>query len=191
MNANPGTVRNRSEPPVGRPAVLDDAALLALAEDLNRTLGRPPRLDELIHAAGGCQRLRASRGIRQLREQLAAKSVRSQLLLPADMESELRQWVDRWMASAARQLSEAHAQLQATHDEAQDRASDMIAEQQAILAELKERVADRERIGAELLARNQALGLELQRMAAERDIAIAVAEDRLKLIERWEVYRAG
>ncbi|MDB5968322.1 MAG: hypothetical protein JWQ90_772 [Hydrocarboniphaga sp.] len=126
-----------------------------------------------------------------MREQLAAKSVRSQLLLPADMESELRQWVDRWMASAARQLSEAHAQLQATHDEAQDRASDMIAEQQAILAELKERVADRERIGAELLARNQALGLELQRMAAERDIAIAVAEDRLKLIERWEVYRAG
>lgn len=194
MAASSGTVRNGSEPAkasaIGRPAVLDDDALLTLAEELNRTLGRPPRLDELIQASGGCQRQRASRTIRRLRENLASKSVRALLLMPPELESDIRQWIDRWMVSAAQQLAAEHAELLASHDQAIERANDLIGEQQTVIAELREGTADQQRMTSELLVRNQALGQEVQKLIAERDIAHALAEDRLKLIERWEVSRA-
>ena len=194
MVANSGTVRNGSElakgSAMGRPAVLDDDALLAVAEELNHALGRPPRLDELIQAAGGCQRQRASRTIRKLREQLAAKSVRALLLMPPELESDIRQWIDRWMGSAAQQLAAEHAELLASHDQAIERANDLIGEQQTVIAELREGTADQQRMTSELFVRTQALGQEVQKLTAERDIAHALAEDRLKLIERWEVSRA-
>lgn len=187
-NHSERSVRNGSEPandsswkPAGgRPAVLSDAQLLELAHQLMSTLGRPPRLTELIQAAGGCQRQRASRAIQSLREAMGGRAVRSQLILPPILETQLRSWIDTWMDAAAQQLAQVQADLQQTHDEQQDKAAEMIQEQQHLLQNQRERLSDAERMLSELSAENQRLNLELGKLKAERDIALAVADERLR-----------
>lgn len=69
---------------------MDDAALQALALQMNSQLGRPPKADELILEVGGCQRKRALAAIHNLRTEMAQRAVRSQLLFPVLIESHLR-----------------------------------------------------------------------------------------------------
>lgn len=166
--------------PTGRPALLDDDQLLELATDLNQRLGRPPRIEELIEAAGGCQRQRASRAIRALRERLAATAVRSLLVLPNDLEAEHRVWIDRWMNLAAQRLAGEHAQLIERHDEKTQKAQDLLAEQNTVIRGLRESLADQQRIAAELAQAATDLNLQISQLRNERDIALALAEDRLK-----------
>jgi hypothetical protein len=167
----------------GRPPVLTDDQLYALAGELLKHLGRPPRLNELIEHSGGCQRQRASRILQQQRLALAEKAVRSQLILPQDLEAEHRAWVDRWMQVAATQLAERHAQLDAEHERAIVAANELIAEQHQTLAELREQLEDQRRIAGELAARTRDLTTETSQLRAERDVALAVSDERLRLLD--------
>lgn len=166
--------------PTGRPAVLDDEQLMDLALELNKRLGRPPRIDELIDASGGCQRQRASRTIRELRERLAATAVRSMLVLPQDLEAEHRAWIDRWMNLAADRLSAEHAVLVERHEEKWQKAQDLLSEQNLVIQGLRESLADQQRIAAELTQSVQQLTAQATQLRGERDVALAIAEDRLK-----------
>ena len=100
----------------GRPPVMDDAALQALARQMNSQLGRPPRADELIQEAGGCQRKRAL-AAQLLRTELAQRAVRSQLLFPASIESHLRALMGEWIEHASAHLAMRHAEHIKTQDE--------------------------------------------------------------------------
>lgn len=166
--------------PTGRPAILDDEQLLELAGELNQRLGRPPRLEELIEAAGGCQKQRASRAIRALRERLAAAAVRSMLVLPPDLEAEHRAWIDRWMRVAAERLSGEHALLVERYDEKLQKAQDLLEEQSLVIRGLRESLADQQRIAAELALSVSDLNAQIGKLRSERDVALALAEDRLR-----------
>lgn len=166
--------------PMGRPAILDDEQLLELAGELNQRLGRPPRLEELIEAAGGCQKQRASRAIRALRERLAAAAVRSMLVLPPELEAEHRAWIDRWMRAAAERLSGEHALLVERHDEKLQKTQDLLAEQNLVIKGLRESLADQQRIAGELAQSVNELNALAGKLRSERDVALALAEDRLK-----------
>lgn len=180
---NPGQSSAANDPrhgPTGRPAILDDEQLLELATELNQRLGRPPRLDELIEAAGGCQKQRASRAIRAIRERLASAAVRSMLVLPTDLEAEHRAWIDRWMRVASERLSGEHALLVERHDEKLLKAQDLLAEQNLVIKGLRESLADQQRIAAELAQSVSELNALAGKLRSERDVALALAEDRLK-----------
>ena len=180
-NSGPGaTANDAGHGPIGRPAILDDEQLLELAAELNRQLGRPPRIDELIEAAGGCQRQRASRAIRELRERLAAAAVRSMLVLPQDLEAEHRAWIDRWMQVAADRLAGEHAVLIERHDEKWQKAQDLLTEQNLVIRGLRESLADQQRIAAELAQSVKELNAETVQLRNERDVALAIAADRLR-----------
>ncbi len=171
----------------GRPPVLTDEQLDALALELNSSLGRPPKIEELIAASGGCQRQRASRTIQRLREGLAAKSVQSMLVLAPELEGQMRQWIERLMSSAAKQLATEHARLIYEHDQNEAASKELIQEQQLVVSGLREQLADHQRITSELAAESQRLKLAVGQMTAERDIAQAVAADRLALLEKLNV----
>lgn len=179
-NSGPGaTANDAGHGPIGRPSILDDDQLLELAAELNKRLGRPPRIEELIEAAGGCQRQRASRAIRELRERLAASAVRSMLVLPQDLEAEHRAWVDRWMQVAADRLAGEHAVLIERHDEKWQKAQDLLTEQHLVIRGLRESLADQQRIAAELAQSVKELNAEAAKLRSERDVALAIAADRL------------
>ncbi|MDM4772949.1 hypothetical protein [Solimonas sp. SE-A11] len=166
--------------PTGRPAILDDEQLLELAAELNQRLGRPPRIEELIEAAGGCQKQRASRAIRALRERLAAAAVHSMLVLPPELEAEHRAWIDRWMRVAAERLSGEHALLVERHDDKVQKAQDLLEEQNLVIKGLRESLADQQRIAAELAQSVGKLEAMTSKLRGERDVALALAEDRLR-----------
>lgn len=171
----------------GRPPVLDDDELYALAESLNRRLGRPPKLQELTDESGGCQRQRASRAIHRLRNTQAEAAVRSQLVLPQELEVELRSWTERWLRVAAMQLSESQAQMDERHEHAMLRNQDLLAEQHEAISQLREQIEDQRRIATELLVRNRQLTEDLQKVCAEHTITQAVSDERYRLLEALRV----
>lgn len=176
----------------GRPPVLTDEQLDEVAIKLNDVLGRPPRLEELIAESGGCQRQRASRSIQRLREGLATRAIKSTLALPPAIEGELRQWIDRILSLSAAQLAGEHAQMVADHETARQAAQDLLDEQQVVIRDLRERLADQQRIGAELVSETQRLKTENMQIGAEKAIAIALADDRQRLLDKFaETRRAG
>lgn len=169
--------------PKGRPPVMDDAQLMTLATSLAEGLGRPPTLEALIEAAGGCQRQRASRTLKQLREQLAVKAVRSRIELPAELESELRGWLDRCQTLCAQQLAGEQARIDERHEQERTADRDLVAELQTSLRDLREALADQTRVATEVIAANRKLEEQVLRLKAERDIANALAEDRMAIIQ--------
>lgn len=169
--------------PKGRPPVMDDAQLMTLATTLSERLGRPPTLEALIQAAGGCQRQRASRTLKLLREQLAAKAVRSRIELPAELESELRGWLERCQMLCAQQLSAEQARIDERHEQERTADRDLVAELQTSLRELREALADQTRVATEVIAANRKLEEQVLRLKAERDIANALADDRMAIIQ--------
>ena len=173
----------------GRPAILDDEQLLELAAELNQRMGRPPRLEELIEAAGGCQKQRASRAIRALRERLAAASVRSMLVLPPELEAEHRAWIDRLMRVAAERLSGEHALLVERYDEKLQKAQDLLTEQNLVIKGLRESLADQQRIAAELAQSVRELNALATKLTGERDVALAIAAERLRYCQMPPVER--
>ena len=179
-NSGPWGANDPRHGPTGRPAILDDEQLVELAGELNQRLGRPPRIEELIAAAGGCQRQRACRAIQALRERLAASAVRSMLVLPQDLEAEHRAWIDRWMNLAAQRLAGEHALLVERHDEKSQKAQDLIAEQHLVIKGLRESLADQQRIASELAQAVNDLNALASQLRGERDVALALAEDRLR-----------
>lgn len=173
----------RALDPKGRPPVMDDAQLMGLATALAERLGRPPTLEALIEAAGGCQRQRASRTLKLLREQLAAQAVRSRIELPAEFESELRGWLDRCQTLCAQQLSAEQARIDDRHEQERAADRDLVAELQTSLRDLREALADQTRVATEVIAANRKLEDQVARLKAERDIANALSADRMAIIQ--------
>lgn len=121
-----------------------------VGDQLNTKLGRPPKADELIAAAGGCQRKRALATLKALKLDLSERAVRSVMLFPAAVEQALRAQMDTWMDLAANHLA-------ARNLEESDRVEAQVATQSALIEELQgkvrllqKQIADRERMVAEL-----------------------------------------
>ncbi len=168
----------------GRPPVMDDGQLLELATRMSERLGRAPKIEELIADAGGCQRQRASRILQKLREQMASRNVRSLIELPAELESEMRGWIDRWKTISAQQLAAVHARLEDRHELERTADKDLIGELQITLHDLREKLANQTRLTNELLAANRQIEDQSARLRAERDIARALADDRMAIISK-------
>jgi hypothetical protein len=166
----------------GRTPVLDDEQLLAAS--LADRLGRPPKLEELISEAGGCQRQRASRILQKLREHMAAKVIRNTINLPADLESEMKGWMVRCLSLSAQQLAAEHARLTEQHEQERAADKDLVTELQTSLHDLREALANQTRMATETIAVNRKLEEKVSQLRAERDIAQAVADDRLAIIEK-------
>lgn len=159
----------------GRPPVLDDEELDALTDLLRRKLARMPRLDELIEAAGGCQRLRASKALQRARSTTARLELQDMLRIPADLERLQRQWISQWIQAASEQLADHHAQLVARHEERVEALESLISEQHLALSSLRDQKADLERITEELLKVRDQDRVRIERLTAERDIAERLA----------------
>jgi hypothetical protein len=190
-NRSEPDVPKRSEAKAGRPAVVSDSALLQLAGKLNTDLGRPPRADELIAAAGGCQKQRALAAIRELKLDLAERAVRSQLRFAPAIEHDLRALCHCWLDHAANQLAELHRDQLEQFETREKAQRAFIEEQQTLITDLREQVLDREQMLGELTQRLQDLQkthLALQEQVIE---ARSVAAERLRLIEGWEAVKTS
>lgn len=180
---NPEQVSQAPRALTGRRALLDDDKLRQMARGMYAKLGRMPKLDELILGAGGCQRHRASKALQGVREELAAKVVRDQLVLPHELEGELRHWIDRWMNHAAQQLAQSHVAITEKHAQEMESAQGLIGDQQIVIRELREAAADMQKLSSELIARNRELSADYARLTSEKEIAEAIAEDRRRMVE--------
>lgn len=170
--------------PRGRPPVMDDAQLLALASSMADRLGRPPKIEELIAESGGCQRQRASRILQKLRAQIATRNVRGVIELPAELESEMRDWIDRWKTISAQQLAAEHSRVEERHQAERAADKDLIVELQIALQDTRERLATQTRLTNELLATNRQIEDLSARLRTERDIARVLADDRMNIISQ-------
>lgn len=162
-------------PRVGRPPVLDDDALDALTEELRRKAGRLPSLDQLIDAAGGCQRQRASKALKRARVGVAEKDLQGLLRIPVELENAQRRWIAQWLSAAAGQLAELHAELMEKHQEKLEALEALVSEQHQALVRLREQKADLERVSNELLRVREQDRASIERLTAERDIAVSLA----------------
>jgi hypothetical protein len=185
-NGSEFPVPNGSKSSVGRPAVATDEQLLDLATRLNQQLGRPPRADELITEAGGCQRKRALAAIRTLKLDLASRAVQSILMFPPSIESGLRALYASWLQQAGAQLAAKHLEEQERLDVRAQAQQALIEEQQAAIATLKQQVGDRERMTNELRRRIGDLEVDLGSARDEVLRLTTVAEERLRLLDRFE-----
>lgn len=178
-----GTVRNGSEPAsgAGRPPVMNDEQLLGLCTELNARLGRPPRAEELIQAAGGCQRSRALSAIKALKLDLARRAVRSQITFPPELEQALRAQLSSWLDLASRQLS-------AIHLDESERTESKISAYRALIDEIEgrsrslaESIRDRDRILVDLRGRAESAEamLTAERMARAQAEAVATERERI------------
>lgn len=181
-----GTVRNGSESPArtGRPPVLNDHDLRGLADQLNSRLGRPPRADELIEAAGGCQRKRALAAIKTLKLELAERVVKSGLQFPSQIENALRAQMAAWVDLAASHLADRHLQES-------ERAEARVATQAALIEELQNKVhqlqrtvTDQERGTDVLRCRAQEAESALSQAEVARANAEVLAAERARVIEQ-------
>ncbi|MGQ0699374.1 MAG: hypothetical protein ACT4PZ_14150 [Panacagrimonas sp.] len=172
--------------PKGRPPVMDDPQLLALAMSMADRLGRAPKIEELIAESGGCQRQRASRVLQKLREQIAARNVRRVIELPAELETEMRGWIDRWKTISAQQLAAEHVRIEERHQAERAADKDLIVELQIALQDTRERLETQSRLTTELLATNRQIEDLSARLRTERDIARVLADDRMNIISQFK-----
>lgn len=168
----------------GRPPVLTDAELLDLARSLNTRYGRPPKTEELIDEAGGCQRKRALSAIQGLRAELAQRAVRSQLLFPPAIEAQLRGLMADWLMLSADHLTQRQAEHSAQVDEQIEAAQAHVEELQVSIHDLR-KVADA--LQQQVRQQNEQiriLGSERDQLRTERDALRAVAAERQRLIDK-------
>ncbi len=163
---------------------MDDAALQALARQMNSQLGRPPKADELILEAGGCQRKRALAAIQNLRTDLAQRAVRSQLLFPASIESHLRALMGEWIELASTHLAQRHAELVESLDERTEAAKAHADELQGRLTETQAAASTMGKRLRELAQQIQTLIAERDQARAERDALRVVAAERQRVIDQ-------
>jgi uncharacterized protein YlxW (UPF0749 family) len=183
-----GTVRNGSELPsgAGRPPVMNDEDLRRLADQLNTKLGRPPKAEELIAAAGGCQRKRALAALKALRLDLSQRAVRSGMLFPAAVEQALRAQMGTWLDLAASHLASRHLEESERVEAKLATQSALIEELQAKVRTLQEAIADREHMLNEFRVRAQAAESELVQAEAARSRAEVLAAERARLLEQLQ-----
>ena len=159
----------------GRPPVLDDEALDDLVEALRCRSGNLPSIDNLIAAAGGCQRQRASKALQRARSSAAQRELVSLLRLPTELEQLQRRWIHQWLEAAAAQLAEHHADLVNRYEQRIEALEALISEQREAMTTLRERQADLDRMTDELLRVREEDKMLIERLRAERDIAERLA----------------
>lgn len=169
---------------VGRPPVLDDVALQDLARRMNSQLGRPPKADELILEAGGCQRKRALAAIQNLRTEMAQRAVRSQLLFPAAIEGHLRALMGEWIELASAHLAQRHAEIVESQDERSEAAKAHADDLQNRLTETQAAVSTVGKRLGELIQQTQTLTADRDQARAERDALKVVAAERQRVIDQ-------
>lgn len=175
----------------GRPPVMDDAALQALARQMNSQLGRPPKADELIQEAGGCQRKRALAAIQNLRTELAQRAVRSQLLFPASIESHLRALMGEWIELASTHLAHRYAEIIESLDERSEAAKAHADDLQTRLTETQATASAMGKRVGELLQQIQTLTTDRDQARAERDALKVIATERQRVIDQLVLGPAG
>lgn len=184
-----GTVPNSSErfgtvpKSNGRAPVLTDEELAALAEKLNAQKGKPPSIQELIDASGGCQRQRAVRALIAFRLKLGERAALSQIVFTPAMAEDLKLLQARWLNLAAAQLALRQAQADEATQQKLQAASDAAADQAERIHHLVARVSDVERINQELLARNQQLQAELDTTQQKLAAQTVLANERQRLLD--------
>ena len=146
-------IQNRSEPKsgsqsVGRPAVLDDAALNQLAVDLWRQSGRVPRINDIIDAAGGAQRARATRARRHAAAMAADAKAREWINVAPAFESTVRALLGQF--------------LELARNEAADRISET-------LLAADNRIADAQEVAAHATHRIRSLEAKIEELSTELD----------------------
>lgn len=168
----------------GRPPVLSDDQLLDLARRLNTDLGRPPKTEELIAQAGGCQRKRALHALQALRLEIAQRSVRSQLLFPPSIEAQLRSVMAEWLGLAAEHLAQRQAEFVEQIDERVDAANAHVEELQARVGELQAQLEESRKAQSQALGTVQGLTAERDQLRRALDAAQAVAAERQRVIDQ-------
>jgi uncharacterized coiled-coil protein SlyX len=181
-----GSVRNGSEltSTVGRPPVVDDECLLRLAEKLSVELGRLPKADELISAAGGCQRSRALASIRALKLTMAEREVRSNMKLPAATEAALRSQMVTWLDLAANQLAQRHLEESERQERKCAAQAGLIEELQARVAALQECLTERDRAVSDMTSRCERAEATLASSESRRAEQEVLAAERGRLLEK-------
>lgn len=185
-----GTVPNGSEVDeattdaviAGRIPLKTDEQLLAVAKKLNEQLGRVPKTQELVDLAGGCQRQRAVRTLQALRIELAESAVRSQLLIPAVLQDELKTLFARWLDCAATQLAEKHAEAEQKLERRLDAANDTLMEKADRLDELQARFTALQQIQHSEASCAEQVQSQLAQLTQQRDEALAVAAERQRIL---------
>lgn len=177
---NFGTVPNGSEPfgtgraLPGRIPVQSDEELAALADRLLAQHKRPPSIQELVDASGGCQRQRAVRTIQTLRRKQAEKSVRNRLVFDPGIEDEVKKLAARWLGLAANQLAVHQAGADEAHELAPRAADDKALELEARVRQESARVG--------LLEAEIELGFQrLRQLQTELDHSKAIAQAQTAL----------
>lgn len=104
------SIRNRSqgsepEKTGGRQPVLTDDELDHCVKALAQDLGRMPKLDEIVEAAGGCQRKRAVEARRRLADSLSTQAVEEWTDLPPSIVTRHKRLLREWLALAREQLT--------------------------------------------------------------------------------------
>jgi len=184
-----GTVPNSSErfgtvpKPTGRNPVMTDEELATLAEKLNTQKGRPPSVQDLIDATGGCQRQRAVRTVQALRLKLAERAVHSQLVFTQEMEAEVKLLMARWLGLASSQLAQRQAQADELAQARLQAASETAEDQADRIRHLTARLTDVEHLNQELVAGNRELNEDLSRTRIQLQTQTALATERQRLLD--------
>jgi len=185
----PGTVPNGSEPfgtgraAPGRIPVQSDEELAALADRLLAQHKRPPSIQELVDASGGCQRQRAVRTLQTLRRKQAEKTVRNQLIFDPGIEDEVKKLAARWLGLAANQLAVHQAGADEAHELALRAATDRALELEMRVRQESSRVHLLEAEVELGLQRLQQLQTELDQTRAVAQAQTALASERQRLLD--------
>lgn len=177
-------VLNGTKGTTGRPPVLTDPELAALALQLSVKTGRAPRIDELVQAAGGCQRKRALQAIRHIREDQAQRELASQLHLPPPIEQHLRALMGQWLELASTQLASRHAEVTAQLEKKEEAFLIQLEERRETESLLRQQVMDRDRIIGELTQRLTQLEKDYASLNQSHVAIASIAEERMKLLDR-------
>ena len=159
-----------------------DAELLDVARKLSEQLGRVPKTQELVDQSGGCQRQRAVRTLQALRLELAESAVRSQLLIPAVLQDELKTIFARWLDCAATQLAEKHAEAEQKLDQRLEAANDALMEKSERLDQLQVQFTALHQRQQDEASRAEQLQSQLAQLTQQRDEALAIATERQRIL---------
>ncbi|WP_428380988.1 hypothetical protein [Nevskia ramosa] len=168
----------------GRPPVLTDEQLAELARNLNTRLGRPPKAEELIAETGGCQRKRALTAIQTLRQELAVRSVRSQLMFPAAIETQLRGLVAEWLNLAAEHLAQRQAEFSELQEERAASAAAHVEELQSRIIDIGAAASSMRQRYDEQVAQIRQLTQDCEQARTQRDALQVIAHERQRVIDQ-------
>lgn len=176
------TAKNRSESSDsvtgGRTPLLTDQELDQCVKALAQDLARMPKLDEIVEAAGGCQRKRAVEARRRLAESLSTQAIDDWTDLPPSIVSRHKRLLREWLALAREQITPWVDDVVAQSLDANAQLELRIAEQSAIIERNEQTIANLEAQLVEMQGRLDKAAKELAQSRQEAAIWAAIADER-------------